>query len=118
MNNRALRDAIAHIDVTARMVVAACSEGDTLRTNLVVLRPFAKYETPPDRAASAHRRTVYRFVVVPLRRHLENRAAARAAEIAVLIAAVHGAAEEHTTRGERQASLGVRTIVRLYLQVP
>jgi alkylation response protein AidB-like acyl-CoA dehydrogenase len=39
-----LRDAMAHIDVTARTVVAACSEGDTLRTNLVVLRRFSKYE--------------------------------------------------------------------------
>jgi alkylation response protein AidB-like acyl-CoA dehydrogenase len=39
-----VRDAMAHIDVTARTVVAACSEGDTLRTNLVVLRRFSKYE--------------------------------------------------------------------------
>jgi len=39
-----VRDAMAHIDVTARNVVAACSDGDTLRTNLVVLRRFAKYE--------------------------------------------------------------------------
>jgi alkylation response protein AidB-like acyl-CoA dehydrogenase len=39
-----VRDAMAHIDVTARTVVAACSDGDTLRTNLVVLRRFSKYE--------------------------------------------------------------------------
>jgi hypothetical protein len=39
-----VRDAMAHIDVTARIVLAACSEGDTLRTNLVVLRRFGKYE--------------------------------------------------------------------------
>jgi hypothetical protein len=39
-----VRDAMAHIDVTARNGVAACSDGDTLRTNLVVLRRFAKYE--------------------------------------------------------------------------
>src|SRR5580698_3033269 len=39
-----VRDAMAHIDVTARNVVAACSDGDTLRTNLVVLRRFSKYE--------------------------------------------------------------------------
>ena len=30
--------------MTARTVLAACSEGDTLRTNLAVLRRFAKYE--------------------------------------------------------------------------
>ena len=34
----------AAVDVTARIVLAACSEGDTLRTNLVVLRRFGKYE--------------------------------------------------------------------------
>jgi alkylation response protein AidB-like acyl-CoA dehydrogenase len=39
-----VRDAMAHIDVTARSVAAACSDGDTLRTNLVVLRRFSKYE--------------------------------------------------------------------------
>jgi butyryl-CoA dehydrogenase len=39
-----VRDAMAHIDVTARIVLAACAEGDTLRTNLVVLRRFTKYE--------------------------------------------------------------------------
>jgi len=30
--------------MTARTVLAGCSEGDSLRTNLVVLRRFAKYE--------------------------------------------------------------------------
>jgi len=39
-----VRDAMAHIDVTARTVLAACSEGDSLRTNLVLLRRFSKYE--------------------------------------------------------------------------
>jgi len=39
-----LRDAMAHIETTARTVVAACSEGDALRANLAVLRRFAKYE--------------------------------------------------------------------------
>jgi len=39
-----VRDAMAHIDVTARIVLAACSDGDSLRTNLVVLRRFGKYE--------------------------------------------------------------------------
>ena len=39
-----VRDAMAHIETTARTVVAACSEGDTLRAHLAVLRRFAKYE--------------------------------------------------------------------------
>ena len=39
-----VRDAMAHIDVTARTILGACSDGDTLRTNLVVLRRFSKYE--------------------------------------------------------------------------
>jgi butyryl-CoA dehydrogenase len=39
-----VRDAMAHIDITARTVLGACSEGDALRTNLVVLRRFSKYE--------------------------------------------------------------------------
>src|SRR5216684_2455061 len=38
------RDAMAHIEITARTVLAACSEGDNLRANLAVLRRFAKYE--------------------------------------------------------------------------
>src|SRR5713226_7647939 len=39
-----VRDAMAHIEITARTVLAACSEGDNLRANLAVLRRFAKYE--------------------------------------------------------------------------
>jgi alkylation response protein AidB-like acyl-CoA dehydrogenase len=39
-----IRDAMAHIETTARTVLAACSEGDNLRANLAVLRRFAKYE--------------------------------------------------------------------------
>jgi len=39
-----LRDAMARIEISARNVLAACSEGDTLRTNMAVLRRFAKYE--------------------------------------------------------------------------
>src|SRR5437879_2064092 len=39
------RDAMAHIEVTARTMLAACSEGDNLRANLAVLRRFAKYES-------------------------------------------------------------------------
>jgi hypothetical protein len=39
-----LRDSMARIETLARPVLAACSEGDTLRANLAVLRRFAKYE--------------------------------------------------------------------------
>jgi len=39
-----LRDAMAHIEASARPVLAACSEGDALRANMAVLRRFAKYE--------------------------------------------------------------------------
>ena len=49
-----LRDAMARIEITARNVLAACSEGDALRTNMAVLRRFAKYE-PVDAIALRHR---------------------------------------------------------------
>lgn len=39
-----LRDAMAEVEKSARPVLAACSEGDGLRTNMTVLRRFAKYE--------------------------------------------------------------------------
>lgn len=39
-----LRDAMSHTEVTARTVLAACSEGDALRANMAVLRRFAKFE--------------------------------------------------------------------------
>jgi alkylation response protein AidB-like acyl-CoA dehydrogenase len=39
-----LRDAMARIEVSARNVLAACAEGDGLRTNMAVLRKFAKYD--------------------------------------------------------------------------
>ena len=38
------REAMDTIEAAARTVLAACSEGDALRTNLAVLRRFAKYE--------------------------------------------------------------------------
>jgi hypothetical protein len=38
------REAMDTIDSAARTVLAACSEGDTLRTNLAVLKRFTKYE--------------------------------------------------------------------------
>ncbi len=45
-----LGDAMARIEMFARPVVAACSEGDTLRANMAVLRRFARYE-PVDSVA-------------------------------------------------------------------
>jgi alkylation response protein AidB-like acyl-CoA dehydrogenase len=39
-----LRDAMGRIELAARTVLAACGEGDVLRTNMAVLRRFAKHE--------------------------------------------------------------------------
>ena len=39
-----LRDALARIEASARPVLAACAEGDTLRSHMAVLRRFAKYQ--------------------------------------------------------------------------
>src|SRR5262245_26458443 len=39
-----LRDAMGRIELSARAVLAACAEGDVLRTNMAVLRRFAKHE--------------------------------------------------------------------------
>jgi hypothetical protein len=39
-----LRDAMGRVELSARAVLAACTEGDALRTNMAVLRRFAKYE--------------------------------------------------------------------------
>ncbi len=39
-----LRDAMAHLDASARPVLAACAEGDALRAHMAVLRRFTKYE--------------------------------------------------------------------------
>jgi alkylation response protein AidB-like acyl-CoA dehydrogenase len=55
-----VRDAMAHIDFTARGVLAACSEGDALRTNMAVLRRFAKYE--PVDAITIRRRIAGRLL--------------------------------------------------------
>jgi alkylation response protein AidB-like acyl-CoA dehydrogenase len=49
-----LRDGMARVEVTARTVLAACSAGDALRTNMAVLRRFAKYE-PVDSVALRRR---------------------------------------------------------------
>ena len=45
-----LRDSMARVEISARNVVGACSEGDTSRTNLAVLRRFTRYE-PVDAVA-------------------------------------------------------------------
>jgi len=39
-----LRDAMGRLELAARNVLGACSEGDALRTNMAVLRRFARYE--------------------------------------------------------------------------
>jgi hypothetical protein len=49
-----VREAIEQIDQAARTVLAACSEGDSLRTNLMVLRRFVKFE-PADSIALRRR---------------------------------------------------------------
>jgi alkylation response protein AidB-like acyl-CoA dehydrogenase len=46
-----LRDGMARIELAARTILAACSEGDALRTNMAVLRRYAKYE-PVDSIAA------------------------------------------------------------------
>jgi len=51
---------MAHIEVTARTVLAACSEGDNLRANLAVLRRFSKYE--PVNAVEMRRRIAGRLI--------------------------------------------------------
>jgi hypothetical protein len=55
-----LRDAMSRIEVAARTLLAACSEGDMLRTNMAVLRRFAKYE--PIDAIGARRRIAARLL--------------------------------------------------------
>jgi alkylation response protein AidB-like acyl-CoA dehydrogenase len=49
-----LRDAMARVEVAGRTVLAACSAGDAMRTNLAVLRRFAKYD-PVDAIALRRR---------------------------------------------------------------
>jgi alkylation response protein AidB-like acyl-CoA dehydrogenase len=39
-----LRDAMGRVELAARNVLGACSEGDALRSNMAVLRRFARYE--------------------------------------------------------------------------
>jgi len=55
-----VRDAMAHIETTARTVLAACSEGDNLRASVAVLRRFAKYE--PVNAIELRRKIASRLI--------------------------------------------------------
>ena len=45
-----VRDAMARIELSARAVLGAAAQGDTLRTYMAVLRRFARYE-PVDAVA-------------------------------------------------------------------
>ncbi len=49
-----LPESMGRIETFARPVLAACAEGDALRTNLAILRRFAKFE-PPDSIALRRR---------------------------------------------------------------
>jgi len=49
-----LTDAMARIEMFARPILAACSEGDALRANMAILRRFVKYE-PVDTIALRER---------------------------------------------------------------
>ena len=49
-----LPDAMARIEIFARPILAACSEGDALRANTAILRRFAKYD-PVDTIALRER---------------------------------------------------------------
>ncbi|MBX5494527.1 MAG: acyl-CoA dehydrogenase, partial [Bryobacteraceae bacterium] len=55
-----LRETLARIEATARDVLAACSEGDALRINLVALRRFTKFE--PVNAIELRRRIATRLL--------------------------------------------------------
>jgi alkylation response protein AidB-like acyl-CoA dehydrogenase len=55
-----LRDAMTRIEGFARPVLAACSEGDALRSNMAVLRRFTKFE--PVDAIGIRRRIAERLI--------------------------------------------------------
>ncbi|HTR37675.1 MAG TPA: acyl-CoA dehydrogenase family protein [Bryobacteraceae bacterium] len=55
-----LREAMETVESAARNVLAACSEGDALRTNLAVLKRFTKFE--PVNAIAARRRIAERLL--------------------------------------------------------
>jgi len=55
-----LREGLEIVESAARNVLAACSEGDALRTNLAVLKRFTKFE--PVNAIAARRRIAERLL--------------------------------------------------------
>jgi hypothetical protein len=55
-----LRESIEQIEVFARNVIAACSEGDMLRTNLAALKRFTKFQ--PVNAVEVRRRIARKLV--------------------------------------------------------
>jgi alkylation response protein AidB-like acyl-CoA dehydrogenase len=55
-----LRDSMARVEVSARKVLGACSEGDALRANMTLLRSLAQYEPPDD--VVLHRRIASRLL--------------------------------------------------------
>ena len=55
-----LREAMETVESAARTVLAACSEGDALRTNLAVLKRFTKFE--PVNAIAARRKIAARLL--------------------------------------------------------
>ena len=57
-----LRDGMARIELAARNVIAACSEGDTMRTYLAILKRYAKYEAVD--AIAARRAIAERLLTV------------------------------------------------------
>ena len=57
-----LREMMETIESTARTVLAACSDGDTLRTNLAVLKRFTKFE--PVNAIALRRQIADRLLQV------------------------------------------------------
>jgi hypothetical protein len=55
-----LREAMETVESAARGVLAASSEGDSLRTNIAVLKRFAKFE--PVNAIAARRKIAERLL--------------------------------------------------------
>jgi hypothetical protein len=60
MTDVLLRDGMGRIELAARNVLAACSEGDALRTNMAVLRRYARYD--PIDAVAARRQIAERLL--------------------------------------------------------
>ncbi|HYL78271.1 MAG TPA: acyl-CoA dehydrogenase family protein [Bryobacteraceae bacterium] len=60
MSSVFLREAMETVESAARNVLAACSEGDALRTNLAVLKRFTKFE--PVNAIAARQRIAERLL--------------------------------------------------------